>query len=442
METEPEQTDRSSNETALVVQIVSEYRAMLQQQIALHLKRQRDHIARMRQRFLSKLAQRLHRNYVLYDRTRRRMLMDVTLINTRGRNIRERKSVRECSEPLPPTESVEEFSELQFEQFRMDHGTFQFLLDKLEPELSPKTPALSSSTRLAAAIYVLGSGKGYGSAAVKFGMDSSVVHDSVRMFCRAVMKVFRKQVIAMPLDDDCIKQAVLEFEEFVGIPQMCGVVGCLHVPIKPPSKELTKYVNSKGWSSIILQAVVDCNGRFVDVSCEHPGQTKPADMLINSTLYQRMEQLEAPTAAVGNSNVTPFLLGDCKYPLLPWLITPYSTGECMSTAERSFNVYAAKGRSCIGKAFDRLVGRWKVLNRCIDHSEAADLIITCCTLYNIVEQRGSPYLDTWNECHSEEDITPDQPHWECQIVSMDGQEVRNHLSKYMYDHFPVVHDED
>uniref|UniRef100_A0A182S9P4 DDE Tnp4 domain-containing protein n=1 Tax=Anopheles maculatus TaxID=74869 RepID=A0A182S9P4_9DIPT len=425
METELDQTDRATSDSAmLVVQIVSEYRTMLQQQIVLHLKRQRDCLARMRQRFLSKLAHRLHRNYVLYDRTRRRMLMDVTLINTRGRNTRRRKSIRECAVPVvPPSVSGYEFDETQFEQFRMDQDTFQFLFDKLEPELTP-APGVLLSTRMtqAVAIYVLGSGKGYGSAAAKFGMDSDVVHDCVRMFCRAMMNVFRKQVVAMALDDDSIRQAVKEFEEFVGLPQMFGIVGCLHIPIKPSSKELVKYVNSKGWSSIILQVVVDRNGRFVDVSCEHPGHMNPADMLINSTLYQRMEQLEATTETVANSNVLPFLLGDSKYPLLPWLITPYTTGECMTTPERSFNVYAAKGRSCIDKAFDRLVGRWKVLNRCIDHNEASELIITCCILHNIVEQRESPYLDAWNECHGEEDITPEQPHWECQIVSIDGEE--------------------
>ncbi|XP_050072811.1 putative nuclease HARBI1 [Anopheles maculipalpis] len=442
---ETEYTDHHlPNSPMLVVQIVNEYRAMLQQQIALHLKRSRDHIARMRQRFLLKLAHRLHRNYELYDRTRRRMLMEVTLLNTRGRDKRRRKSVRGCAKsPVLLSVSDHQFDEIEYEQFRMDQGTFEFLFDMLEPQLTPAA-ILSTRTILAVAIYVLGSGKGYQSAAAKYGIDASLVQDCVRLFCRAVMNVFRTQVTTMPLDDDSIQLAVKEFEEFVGIPQMFGAVGCLHVPIKPTSKELAKYVNSKGWSSIILQAVVDRNGRFVDVSCDHPGGlTNPADMLINSTLYQRMEQLvDAPTETVGNGNVAPFLLGDNKYPLLPWLITPYPVGECMTTTERSFNVYAAKGRSCIGKAFDRLVGRWKVLNRCIEQNEASEQIVTCCILHNIVEQRESPYLDAWNECHNEEDIAPEQPQWECQIVSIDGEEVRNKLSKYMHDHFPVILDDE
>uniref|UniRef100_A0A182K4C6 DDE Tnp4 domain-containing protein n=1 Tax=Anopheles christyi TaxID=43041 RepID=A0A182K4C6_9DIPT len=117
----------------------------------------------------------------------------------------------------------------------------------------------------------------------------------------------------------------------------------------------------------------------------------------------------------------------------------------MTAAERSFNVYAAKGRTCIDRTFERLVGRWKALNRCSSMGQASfvpDVILTCCILHNIAEQYGSPYKDAWSECHSEEDVTPEQPHWECQITSMDGEDVRNRLTKYMCDRFPVIVDDE
>ncbi|XP_053666061.1 putative nuclease HARBI1 [Anopheles marshallii] len=438
MEGECEQPNRTPNN--MIVQIVNEYRTMLQQQIALHLKRQRDHLVRMRRRFLSKLAHRLYRNYALYDRTRRHLLMDVTLINTRRDSAR-RKHYRVLWDSMP-TKSGQEFSDEQFEQCRMNQATFQFLFEKLEPELTRIPLLLSTRMKIAIAIYVLGSGKDYASVGTTFGVNSNTVQDCVQMFCRSVIKIFREDVIKMPLDNDSIKDAANEFVEFAGIPQVFGIVGCLHIPINHTGKEPEKYINSKGWSSIILQAVVDRKGSFVDISCEHPGRTIVADMLVNSPLYQRMEQLDAPYETIDNFNVAPLLLGDSKYPLLPWLLTPYPLGENMPHAERSFNVYVAKGRSCISKAFDRLVGRWKVLNRCIDLSTVSEVIITCCILHNVVEQLDSPYLDAWNECHNEEDVAPEQPHWECQIVSIYGEEVRNHLSKYMHDHFPLIVDDE
>uniref|UniRef100_A0A182M1D0 DDE Tnp4 domain-containing protein n=1 Tax=Anopheles culicifacies TaxID=139723 RepID=A0A182M1D0_9DIPT len=419
------------------MQIVNEYRTMLQQQIALHMKRQRDQITRMRRRFLSKLAQRLYHNYVLYDRTRRHLLMDVTQINVRRdgpRRMHRRYSL--------PDDSEQEFNDVQFEQYRMDHSTFLFLFDKLEPELIAIPVLLPTKMKMAVAIYVLGSGKDYVTAGTRFGIRADAVQDCVQLFCRAVIEVFRADTIKMPLDNDSVKHATKEFVEFAGIPQVFGTVGCLHIPINQSKHDPAKYVNSKGWSSIILQAVVDRKGRFVDVSCEHPGRTNAADMLIQSALYQRMEQWDAPCEIVSGISVPPLLLGDNKYPLLPWLITPYPLGVTMSAPERSFNVYAAKGRSSISKALDRLVGRWKVLNRSIEHSMVSEVIITCCILHNIVEQFQSPYLDAWNECHSEEDVAPEQPQWDCQIVSIDGEEVRNQLCKYMYDHFPTIVDDD
>ncbi|XP_052897548.1 putative nuclease HARBI1 [Anopheles moucheti] len=433
-----EQTDRTPNN--IIVQIVDEYRTILQQQIALHLKRQRDKIVRMRRRFLSKLVHRLYRNYALYVRTRRYLLMDVTLINTRRGNVL-RKHHRVLWDS-PPTNSEHEFSDEQFEQCRMNYATFQYLFEKLEPELMRIPLLLSTRLKIAIAIYVLGSGKDYASVGTMFGVNSAAVQECVQMFCRSVINLFRDSVIKMPLDNDSIKDAANEFVAFAGIPQVFGIVGCLHIPISQSGKETEQYINSKGWSSIILQAVVDSKGSFVDISCEHPGRTNVADMLVNSTLYQRMEPLEAPHETIDEFNVPPLLLGDGKYPLLPWLITPYPLGQSMPHAERSFNVYAAKGRSCITKAFDRLVGRWKVLNRSIDLGTVSEVIITCCILHNIVEQLDSPYLDTWNECHNEEDVAPEQPHWDCQIVSIYGEEVRNHLCTYMYDHFPLIVDDE
>ncbi|XP_041773091.1 protein ALP1-like [Anopheles merus] len=438
----------------VIVEIVNEYRTMLQQQIALHLKRQRDHIVRMRRRFLSKLARRLHRNYILYDRHRRSLLSDVSFLNMRRREVQPATSRSRLQQPVPeqlhlfPASSEHEFTEEQLERFRINHATFQCLYDQLEHELEDADcePAMTARMRMGVALYVLGTGKDFESAATLFHLHSRAVRASVHLFCGVVNKLLRDRQIDFPHSRNHIRCGVKEFEELVGIPQVFGAIGCLHIPVERGTvKDAAKYINSKGWSSIILQAIVDSRGRFLDVSCEHPGHTNAADMLINSSIYQRMEQLDGPCQKIDKSNVLPLLLGDGKYPLLPWLITPYLTTAQMTPAERSFNVYAAKGRACIVRTFERLVGRWKALNRCstmVATSCVPEIILTCCILHNIAEQNRSPYKDAWSECHNEEDVAPEQPHWECQITSMDGEEVRNRLSKFMHERFPLIVDDD
>uniref|UniRef100_A0A8W7PGV0 Heat shock protein 83 n=2 Tax=gambiae species complex TaxID=44542 RepID=A0A8W7PGV0_ANOCL len=253
------------------VEIVNEYRTMLQQQIALHLKRQRDHIVRMRRRFLSKLARRLHRNYILYDRHRRSLLSDVSFLNMRRREVQPATSRSRLQQPVPeqlhlfPASSEHELTEEQLERFRINHATFQYLYDQLGHELEDADcePAMTARMRMGVALYVLGTGKDFESAATLFHLHSRAVRASVHLFCSVVNKLLRDRQIDFPLSRKHIRCGVKQFEELVGIPQVFGAIGCLHIPVdRGTVKDAAKYINSKGWSSIILQAIVDSRGRW------------------------------------------------------------------------------------------------------------------------------------------------------------------------------------
>lgn len=253
----------------VIAQIAKEYRTMLLQQLGLHLKRQRDQIVRMRQRFVSKLSHRLHRNYVLYRRQRRRLLMDVAQLAPRRppqTPNRRHEYNREWWNAFAARTENGEFTDAQVDDFRMDRGAFQFLLDRLKPELTPARQPhsgnpLTAKIKMAIAIYVLGTGNNYRTAGEKFGLHYSTVHKCVYSFCRAMQKVFRESMISMPLDAISMGRVADEFQELCGIPQIAGIIGCLHIPISHPSNAALQYINSKGWNSVILQAVVDSSGR-------------------------------------------------------------------------------------------------------------------------------------------------------------------------------------
>ena len=45
------------------------------------------------------------------------------------------------------------------------------------------------------------------------------------------------------------------------------------------------YYNRKGFYSIVLQAVIDSNGKFIDIFVGYPGSTHDSRIFRNSSLY-------------------------------------------------------------------------------------------------------------------------------------------------------------
>ncbi|XP_050091371.1 uncharacterized protein LOC126574971 [Anopheles aquasalis] len=434
----------------LLAELVNGYRMLLQEQITQHIKTHRDHLVRMRKRFAQKLARRLARNYELFRRKWRQLPLESKI--TPPKPIPKK--------PVPPpikqysrrwwksvANGKEHFNE---ELFRMDYACFRLLCERLNDELAAECIThhwipLSNETKVAIALYVLGTGADYRKAGVEFEVPISTVHKCLLTFCNAVVYVFleEEELIYLPVDEhaDELENVVEEFELQANMPRAMGVLDCMHIAIAPPEEEPESYINSNGWSSVILQVAVDSNGCFMDVS-QHSGCTNDETVLFESPIYETMERQQFPTIMLNDKPLNPFLLADSGYPLLPWLMTPYH-GENLSPAQRSFNVYVARARAIASKAFERLTGRWKLLQGTVHLgiNIVPTVIMACCLLHNFLEFEKAPYMDQWSECAIEADAVHEQPIWLSPILNEEGEEIRNHLSAYMEDNFPVVIDD-
>ena len=68
---------------------------------------------------------------------------------------------------------------------------------------------------------------------------------------------------------------------------MCaGAIDGTHIAIIAPKEDHTDYVNRKGYHSVVMQALVDCNYLFRDV-IGWPGSVHNARILSNSTIYDK-----------------------------------------------------------------------------------------------------------------------------------------------------------
>ncbi len=113
------------------------------------------------------------------------------------------------------------------------------------------------------------------------------------------------------------------------------------------------------------------------------------EFFANSSLYRRGQNgtlFPGWTEQFEGVDVPLVILCDAAYPLLPWLLKPYS-GRGVTPAEMQFNHRLSQARMTVERAFGRLKGRWRcLLKRCDAHITLISHIITaCCILHNYCE---------------------------------------------------------
>ena len=182
----------------------------------------------------------------------------------------------------------------------------------------------------------------------------------------------------------------------LGFPQCVGAVDGTHIPIISPEEYPADYYNRKGWHSVLMQGTVDHLGIFTDVYIGWPGRVHDARVFVNSSLYKKGQEgilLPNWTETIQGKEVPLVLLGDPAYPLLTWLMKPYSDNGHLTRDQKRFNYRLSKGRVVVEHAYGRLKGRWRCLLKRLDISVefVPDLVATCCILHNICEIHGETF---------------------------------------------------
>ncbi|XP_033109534.1 protein ALP1-like [Anneissia japonica] len=188
-----------------------------------------------------------------------------------------------------------------------------------------------------------------------------------------------------------------------GFPQVAGAIDGTHIKIFAPQKDAQDYFNRKWSFSVVLQALVDADGKFMNTFVGMPGSVHDARVFNLSALSKKLQEhtLFTPNNVVEieGSAVPLLILGDAAYPLLPNLIRPFIGRGCLNRSERMFNYKHSATRMTVEKAFGRLKGRWRILLKENEHEldNIRPIVQTCCTLHNICEISNSFYNPSWNE---------------------------------------------
>lgn len=115
-----------------------------------------------------------------------------------------------------------------------------------------------------------------------------------------------------------------------------------------PSERGIDYYNRKDFYSIVLQAVVREDLRFIDIFAGFPGKVHDARVFRHSKLFENGPEL------CGDGH----LFGDSSYPNCSWLLTPFRYNGHLTEVQTHYNYTHSSIRSTVERAFGLLKGRF------------------------------------------------------------------------------------
>ncbi|XP_026856888.2 putative nuclease HARBI1 [Electrophorus electricus] len=176
------------------------------------------------------------------------------------------------------------------------------------------------------------------------------------------------------------------FKNLSGIPNVVGVLGCLHVQVFPPPAEERLFLNTLGYHSVMVQIINDVDGNLLSVEQCCPGGTMEQAVWESSNICQEFSRLQhGQTWVVGNSG-----LSKSRY-----VLTPVERSQIKTSAIRRFNT----AQSQVLNSTQRVFGCLKTRFRCLRDLGAvqacaleplARIITACCVLHNISKKFSVP----------------------------------------------------
>lgn len=338
---------------------------------------------------------------------------------------------------------LETFNEHDWTQnFRMRKATFLYLCDQVRPIIQREDThlrkAICVEKRVAITLWCLATPSEYRTIGHLFGVARCTVCVIVHETVDAIVSKLLTTYITFPTGQALVK-VVQGFDEKWNLPQCAGAIDGSHIPVKAPLLNHTDYYNRKGWYSVIIQAVVDCNYLFRDVYVGWPGSVHDARVFANSTLYQKATDklvLQGNARELNGKTVPIYLAGDSGYPLLPWLIKPFCHNSALTAKQKHFNYRLSRARIVVENAFGRLKARWRRLmkqNDMVVHN-VPKVIAACCILHNVCEVHGEVFDEEWLEeaqcsvLHNPATIVQEE------TDDADAQDIRNALMEYLHLH--------
>lgn len=286
------------------------------------------------------------------------------------------KYTERAAQPLIPLEMLSDFKT----QFKMTSTTFEKLAQALnhsnDLERKSGRPAVPFTKQLLIVVWMLVNQEPFRIISERFLVPKSTIESCFKRII-FLMDQVSPDIIKWPREESAVEE-MLAFQEISGLSKVIGAIDNVHINIKSSRSLPEVYNNSKGLSTVVLQAT--CNHKMVFTSCstKSPGSLTTEQVLANSELSKLTKN---------DSNIFPdgcYLVGSSNYPLRTWLITPYE-GDQLTAEQEHLNNALIEAHKPIIKALKLLMARFQRL-KMLDMNRL-DLIPLClktaCIIHNV-----------------------------------------------------------
>ncbi|XVF01221.1 hypothetical protein REPUB_Repub04eG0069300 [Reevesia pubescens] len=296
------------------------------------------------------------------------------------------------SSPSPPPSSSSHFSVSAFRALSTDHiwsldapirdaqwrslyglsyPVFTTVVEKLKPFITASNLSLPSDYAVAMVLSRLSHGYSAKTIASRSSLDPYLVSKITNMVTRLLATKLYPEFIKIPVSRRRLIETTQGFEELTSVPNICGAID--GSPIK---------------------VVADHRKIFWDVCVKAPGGADDATHFRDSLLYNRLTSGDIvwdKVIHVRGHHVRPYIVGDWCYPLLSFLMTPFSPDGAGTPAQNLFDGMLMKGRSVVVEAIGLLKTRWKILQDLnVGLNHAPQTIVACCVLHNLCQIAREP----------------------------------------------------
>ncbi|ONK76969.1 uncharacterized protein A4U43_C02F1770 [Asparagus officinalis] len=347
--------------------------------------------------------------------------------------------------PLSLSKGLDRFESV----FKISRKTFNYICSLVRDDLLAKTSTftftdgrpLSIEDQVAVALRRLSSGESLLNVGVSFGMNHSTVSQVTWRFVES-MEERAFHHLQWPKSDSELEAIKSKFQKIRGLPNCCGVIDTTHIMMCLPTMEQ----GSKVWldhaknHSMVLQAIVDPDMRFRDIVTGWPGSMDDDLVLRNSGFFQlcsKNSRLNGKKMHISEgSEIREYIIGDGAFPLLPWLITPFSGKEGVTESMMEFNRRHCATRMVAQRAMARMKEMWRIVQGEMwrpDKHRLPRIILVCCLLHNIVIDLEDDVRDEMPLGHNHDEGYKQRF---CEVVDEEGVGLRERLAEYLNGRLP------